>query len=301
MSKTVVVMNATAGMAGDRREELDRLAQYYGFPLQVPMESSDLSTMVRSLAAEAPSRILVAGGDGTVAQVANAILPDYPQIELAIIPLGTGNDLARSLDIPLDDMQLAFDIAATHAATPIDVMLVEHGKVRYCLNAATGGLGAEVTASLGAANKQLWGAFAYWFTAVGKLADLHAFEIDLVIDTEPTHHRVFGLCVANGRYIGGGFPIAAQAKLDDGWMDVLIVPEMPSLDLLGAGMNFMLSGASERSGVTVQRAQRIEIQSRPPLPFSLDGEASVAFNAVFEIIPKYLACVAGSSPEGVES
>jgi YegS/Rv2252/BmrU family lipid kinase len=297
MGKTAVILNGTASSAAGVTDLMARLARRHECDLHIPASSPNLAALVKSLAQHGVPRIIAAGGDGTISGVVNALLPEFPEVEVAVIPLGTGNDLARALDIPFGDLEMAFQLAATRPATPMDVVEVHHGDDTFFVNAATGGFGGEVTATLTRAEKQIWGPFAYWLTAMARLSELHAFDLDLTLDGERTQQRVYGFVAANGRYVGGGFPMAGQALLDDGLLDVTIVPELPAMELLTAGLGFMLGSPSGESGALVtRRARRLEMHASPQMAISLDGEATQVFDAVLEVAPGALRIVAGDSP-----
>jgi diacylglycerol kinase (ATP) len=296
MSKASVIYNSSAGGLADITESIAQLAARYDCDLRLLAEASELATAIHEAAANQASRIIVAGGDGTIGQSINSLLPIFGEVEFGILPLGTANDLSRSLDIPAADLERAFEIAVTRPVIPIDVVHVHNGISTHFVNAATGGFGGEVTASLTDSNKQLWGPFSYWMSAMGKLVDLHAFDVQLELDGEPSQLRIFGMGIANGRYVGGGFPIAAGALLDDGLMDLTIIPELPTLELLGAGINFMLGRQTDGAGVLTKRARRVTMRTQPSMHFSLDGEPTKTVDAVFEVLPGALHIAAGDKP-----
>lgn len=299
MNQAIVIHNQSAGSAAGLDEAIERLARRHGCQRKSLSDRTSLAAVVEAAVQTRCSRVIVAGGDGTIARVVNLLLPRFPHVELGIVPLGTGNDLARSLDLPIDDVELAFSIAATRPATAIDVVRVEKGSTSYFVNAATGGFGGETSEPVNSADKQLWGPFAYWFAALAKFVEMRVFQLRLTLDGETCEQPVFGIGVANGRYVGGGFPLAGQAMLDDGLLDVILVPELPTLELLAAGLNYVLGRSADTGGVIVKRARRIEVHSQPEMPFSLDGEATLGFDSLFEIVPAGLRVVGGDHPEAI--
>jgi diacylglycerol kinase (ATP) len=295
MSNAIVIYNPSAGGLTDTSETIAQLATRYDCDLRLLNEASELATAVHEAAAKSARRIIIAGGDGTIGQAINALLPVFGDVEFGILPLGTANDLSRSLDIPANDLERAFEIAVSHATTLIDVVHVRNGVSTHFVNAATGGFGGEVTAAITDGNKAVWGPFSYWMSAMTKLVDLHAFDVHVELDGEATQIRVFGMGLANGRYVGGGFPIAPNAILDDGLMDIMLIPELPALELLGAGINFMLGWQASGSAVVTKRAKRVVLRSQPPMSFSMDGEPTTTVDAVFEVLPSALRIAAGEN------
>lgn len=292
MSKAVLIHNPAAGKA-ETFDAVRRLAELHNCEVHSPQDVSDLPAILRATSDREIKRVIVAGGDGTIGKVANALLPDFSNLELGIIPLGTANDMARSLDLPLTDLDAAFEMAVNGSTTAIDVIHAYNGVSSYFVNAATGGFGGEVTAALSNKNKHLWGPFSYWMTAMAKLVDLHAFELRIEVDGEPSQHRVYGIGLANGRFVGGGFPIAGSALLNDGLLDLVVIPELPPLELLGAGVSFVMGSQSDAATIVTKRARRVVVQASPGMSFSLDGEPTHAFDASFEVMPATLRVVAG--------
>src|SRR5689334_7326711 len=109
MSKAVVIYNSAAGGLGDTSETLSPLAARYDCELRRLNAPSELATAVHEAAANQARRIIIAGGDGTISHAANSLLPILGRVEFGIVPQGTANDLARSLDIPANDLERAFE------------------------------------------------------------------------------------------------------------------------------------------------------------------------------------------------
>ena len=108
--------------------------------------------------------------------------------------------------------------------------------------------------------------------------------------------RLSGVAVANGRFVGGGFPIAPYALLNNGFMDVTTVPVLPTIELMAAGMNFLLTRDHRNDRVRTYRVKRLHLVSEPPMPFSVDGEPIRPFDATFEVMPAALRIVTGVAP-----
>jgi len=295
MKPTYLIFNSTAGAAAQVSVRLERFANQMRCELLTTKAAGDAARLARAAVQAGAERLIVAGGDGTISQVVNGLAPDFVP-ELAIVPLGTGNDLARSLDVPSDSLEVALSLSVDGHARAIDVIRVVDESTHYLINAATGGFGGKVAADLTPADKLRWGALAYWTTAVRELTDLHDFQIDVTLDGFRTELTVYGIAVANGRYVGGGFPIAPWAWLNDGWLDVTIMPVLPTVELLAAGMDYMLGIANETGRVPTFRARRVRMTAAPPIMFSIDGEPIQELTAAFEIVPGALRVVVGESP-----
>jgi diacylglycerol kinase family enzyme len=96
---------------------------------------------------------------------------------------------------------------------------------------------------------------------------------------------VFGIAVTSGRYVGGGFPVSSEAWINDGLLDVTVVPVMPLGDAFAAGMEFTFGRDGDSNRIETHRVASVHIYSQPPLPYSLDGEGEQSLATRFEVIP----------------
>jgi YegS/Rv2252/BmrU family lipid kinase len=228
-----------------------------------------------------------------LSQVVNGIVAELGRIELGLIPLGTGNDFARSLDIPLNRLDAAIAIALGDQIRAVDVLRITDGKTFYAVNAASGGMAGKVAADVLDIDKMQWGAFAYWMTALSELVRLQASALHLDFDDQHLDLQVYGVVIANGRYVGGGFPIAPHATMDDGKLSIVIIPVLSALELLSAGLNYTLGSASAMSQIKTFEATRVHLTSEPDIHFSIDGEPTREMEATFEVVPGALRMAAG--------
>jgi YegS/Rv2252/BmrU family lipid kinase len=294
MKRASIILNETAGHAAGIRERLNPLLKREQCEFCTKRPGESVEELARRAVSEGFERIVVAGGDGTLNHVVNGLAADLDRIELGLLPLGTGNDFARSLELPLDRIETALAIALGNSTRSVDLLRVTGEKTYYAVNAASGGMAGKVAADVLDVDKALWGAFAYWMTAFSELMDMQASELHLDIDDQPYDLSVYGVVIANGRYVGGGFPIAPTATLFDGKLSIVIIPVLPTLELLSAGLNYTLGRASLEPIKTFE-AKRVHVSSKPELHFSIDGEPTHAIEATFEVVPKALRMAVGPS------
>jgi len=293
------IINVNSGSA-------DRLWQeVYDFCRSAKVETACCDTKeqflqaVRDALSSDCERIIVAGGDGTVSSaIATTWQQSAEPAELAIIPLGTGNDLARSLGIFNADILQACETALEGPSCPIDLICITEDTETIFVNAATGGFGGEVTSNVTTDDKRRWGGFAYWLSALSRLAELQEYHISLELDGHIHEQDIYGLAVGNGRFVGGGFQIAPDALLDDGLMDIVVIPALPKVELLSAGINFFL-GREDPDGVQVLRASQLHLRSKPEMLFSVDGEPLQSIEADFQVIPKALKIACANTAEAI--
>ena len=212
---------------------------------------------------------------------------------LAFIPLGTGNDLCRTLGIPLDPVE-ALSVLDMGRMRKIDVMRVEGGYSGFAVNAATGGLSGRVAADVTAEMKAFWGPFAYLRGAAGPVAERAAYRLSLRFDDGPPEvFEALNIVVANARTAAGGFTVAPTANLEDGLLDVVIVRASDFLDLSVIAAHLMAGDYLADANVLHRVARKVEIESDPPMPFSIDGEVAEGPRFAFSIVPRALRVLVG--------
>lgn len=288
MKRACIILNETAGQASGSRQRLAPLAAKYHGKFVTPREGESVEQLARRAVAEGFERLVVAGGDGTLSRIVNGIAADLERVELGLIPLGTGNDFARSLGLPLDRLDAAVAIAFGDSVRAVDLLRVTDGKTFYAVNAASGGMAGKVAADVLDADKAMWGAFAYWKTAFSELADMRANDLHLDFDDQHLDLEVYGIVIANGRYVGGGFPIAPKATLVDGKLSIVVIPVLSALELLSAGLTYTVGSPPTMGQIKTFETTRVRINSKPEMHFSIDGEPTREVEATFEVVPRAL-------------
>jgi len=218
----VVLANPSAGSAdNDLTEQLaDRLGQHGEVVLSPLGDDPDDDTALDRAITEADGRCLVVvGGDGSLHRtVARMAALDRRDLEVGLIPLGTGNDLARGAGLPLDPLE-AVDALAHFAARPMD-LLVGNGSV--IVNAVHVGLGADAAIQAGRWKSRL-GAAAYPLGAVVAGTWSTPWELTVTVDGRVVHDGTTVLAgIGNGPSVGGGTPMFPGARLDDGQAVVVV-------------------------------------------------------------------------------
>lgn len=233
---------------------------------RVTWETGDAERFAREGAHEGVSVVIAAGGDGTVNEVANGLAGG--DVPLGIIPLGTANDFARQVGIPMDAGH-AMDIILQRPPIALDAATMNG---RVFINMSTGGLGAEATAETSAEAKASLGALAYAITGARKLGALEPWrarfsgpEIDVV-------GEFLLFAVGNTRSTGGGTVVTPRASLTDGLLDVCVVEAMP----LGVFARLLLKLRRGEHlgepGVHYWQVPSLLVEAETPVSVNLDGE-----------------------------
>jgi len=233
---------------------------------------SELSAALHLARDENRDRLIVVGGDGSLSCVVNALLAEPNEFSLAIIPAGTGNDFARSLNLPVNDIDAAWSIALGGWPRAVDVVELRGASPGWFLNVVTAGFGGRQAAEAASDQKAALGKIAYWLAAAAQLGEMPEFDVRFNSRGQELSIKCLGFWLANGRYTGGGFPIAPEASVDDGLLDVVVVPSMSALDLIAAGIDLTLLGAEQSDRVWTFRTADLAVTSSHDIPLSIDGD-----------------------------
>jgi diacylglycerol kinase (ATP) len=213
--------------------------------------------------------VVVAGGDGSLNHVVNALRGRLDGMTFALLPAGTGNDLARTLEIPLD-ARAAAEQAAQWKPRALDVGRARGGGIdRLFVNACVGGFAVEVDEVVSDDLKRLVGPAAYWVAAAKVLADLPRFDVWL---NEVRVEECVAVGVGNGRMAGGGVKMWPGANPSDGILDGCALSVTGAGDLAKVAVALKTIGAERTGTARVVRAISVEVRADPVVEFNVDGE-----------------------------
>lgn len=233
----------------------------------------------RDPAERAIDAVIAAGGDGTViSSLPAAIARGVP---LGIVPLGTFNDLARTLGVPLKT-DAACEAIARRATREIDV-----GRVNGCyfVNEASIGLSARIARRQTPEIKQRFGIFGLIATVAQSFRNISTFSAEVEYDNQRETLRTFQLTIANsGRF--GGVIVRADATIDDGWLDLYSVEVRNWLQAFSVARKIIARDPSSGKGLRTRRSARFVVRTHHAHQVSADGEPAGTTPAVFEILPR---------------
>jgi diacylglycerol kinase (ATP) len=216
--------------------------------------------------AEGATTIVAAGGDGTVGEVANALVGT--NVHFGVLPMGTGNDFARTLGIGLD-LELAVRTVVFGKALDVDL---GKGPGGYFINVAGCGFDAEVAYQINHKFRRLRGTTAYVVAVVSTLMKLKPYPIKLTIDGVEQHETVMLCAVANAKTYGGGMRIAPNADISDGQFDIVLVGKVSKLEFLRTFPKVFKGTHLDHPQVKVVRGKNVRIESDRTMPVLADGE-----------------------------
>ncbi|MBF8722728.1 lipid kinase YegS [Pseudomonas guariconensis] len=273
--KAMLILHGKQAMNEEVRSAVGALRER-GWVLDVRLtwEAGDAQRLVGEALAAGYSHVVAGGGDGTLRDVAEAMGQAGHSASLALLPLGTANDFAKAAGVPLEP-EAALNLLEQPAQA------VDLGKVgdQLFLNMATGGFGSQVTANTSEDLKKVLGAAAYLFTGLSRFSELQAASVELQGPGFHWQGDLLALGIGNGRQAGGGHVLCPDAVVDDGLLDIGILPAPQ--EMVGA-LRELLAG----EGLFVRaRLPWVEIKSSQGLDINLDGEPLQADSLRFEASP----------------
>ena len=278
--------------------EIDRLREtLYGF------EPDWIETGSKNDAVEAARKwrdglLIVAGGDGTINDVINGLgQAGFPEsVTLALLPSGTGNDLAATLAVP-EDPDEAKEVIRQNRVRTLDVARVRSRGIgeRFFINVATGGLGAQISDANDEEFKSRWGKLSYLRASLEVAREFDVRETALHLDGEERRVRAVNIAIGNCRYAGGGWLAAPKANPEDGLLDVVVIEDIGIKEFLTIAPTALLKADYlDREGVYATRAREVQVETRPGgLEFTVDGEVIGDEPAEFVVLPRALKVVVG--------
>ncbi len=245
--------------------------------VRVTWEAGDAERYVSEALADGVATLVAAGGDGTLSDVATTLAHrDEPADRLpalGLVPLGTANDFASAAGIPLEPLP-ALELIASAQATAIDLIRLEaEDGVHWCANLASGGFGTQVTVDTDDGLKKMLGGLAYLITGISRLGRIDPIQVRLHGLDFAWEGGMIALGIGNGRRAGGGQALCPDALVDDGLLDLTVVPEL-SGEVAATVRTLVTEGkaaALERVAVR-SRLPWLEIEAPEPLTLNLDGE-----------------------------
>ena len=293
--KPYIIVNPAAGSVTNLDALLPQLQRLNPAKVRVTRAVGDAEKFARAAIRNRCDYIVAAGGDGTLNEVVNGIARRAKDICVGVVPLGTGNDFARALGLPAT-LEDNIEILLSQKTRSIDLVRVKSARTRFFVNVSSGGFSGLVDEKLTPEIKHAWGPLAYVRSAAAALPNLHAYRTRVVFDEdERLSMDLYNVVIGNGRFVAGGLPIAPDADLGDGLLDVILIPRrsVPEMALLAA--EIVLGKHLSSNAIIFRRAKTVAVRSRPGMWFNVDGELVGNAPAVFQIMPRAINFIVSKS------
>jgi diacylglycerol kinase (ATP) len=288
--KPYIIINPIAGSIGNLDVVLRDLRRLEAKALILTKQAGEAETLARKAIRAGCDYVIAAGGDGTLNEVINGIVsPRRPRdVCVGIVPLGTANDFARAIGLTRD-MDASIDTLRAKKTTSVDLVRMTGRRTRYFANASSGGFSGVVGEKLSPEIKSSWGPLAYLRSAAAALPKLHAYRTMIILDdAERLMIDLYNIIVANGRFVAAGLPIAPEASVNDGLLDVVLVPKRSAAEMALLIAEMLLGKHLAGGAVIFRRAKKISVRSRPGMWFNADGELVGNEPTVFQVLPRAL-------------
>lgn len=304
----VIVNPVSAG--GATRERWSGIAadlrSHFGpFTVAFTKAEGDGISIARKFIALGRRFLVACGGDGTINEVANGILQSGEDVELGIVPAGTGGDLRRSLGISLTPREAARELKSG-VAKRIDVGrvgFVDHeGRevTRHFLNVASFGLSASINSRVRSKGELRWlpgesirGKTKFAISTLQEILGGESKTVQVTVDDNPASGlNTLNFCVCNGRFFGGGMKIAPEADLCDGLLDLVNIGDIRTGRILMNAHKLYRGTHTGLPEVKSRHVSRLSVRAasgKEQIGLEIDGELPGTLPASFEVVPKALS------------
>ena len=275
--KAFLILHGKQAMNEDVRAAVEQQrANGRELVVRLTWEGGDAQRLVNEALEGGYKQIIAGGGDGTLRDVAEAMALANTTASLVLLPLGTANDFARAAGVPLEPDQAL-------ALLDVPARQIDLGEVggQCFLNMATGGFGSQVTANTSEDLKKVIGGAAYLFTGLSRFGELEAAYAELQGPDFQWQGQLLALGIGNGRQAGGGHELCPNALVDDGLLDVSILPAPQ--EVVGTLKSLMAGGWGLDNLFVRARLPWVEIKSAQGLSLNLDGEPLSGDNLRFTL------------------
>ena len=236
--------------------------------------------------------LVVVGGDGTVNEVVNGV-PDGSDVELAVIPRGTGWDFVRTFGIP-QDLDAAIEVAVSGPTRTIDLGVAtyrtwagEEATTTFA-NVASAGISGAIAQRANESSKALGGKASYYWSTLAVFFGWQIGDMRVTVDADSREGRMIDAMICNGRFLGGGMMMCPDAEPDDGMFDVLLIGDVTKRDLAFVLPKTYKGKHLPHPRLELLRGSVVTVDADEPLPIELDGEQPGTTPVRFEIRPRAL-------------
>ena len=270
--KILLYYNAFSG-SGVFRNNLDHIidrCQKLGYQV-VPVRAAHgvvINRVFETLRQEEYSRILVAGGDGTMNTCVNAMVRHDIHLPVGLLPAGTANDFAYYFELP-SDLDLQLDVALGEKTTKADVGKVNN---KCFINVCAMGALVDVSQKTDPNLKNALGSLAYYLKALTELPQVHPIAVRLTTPERVYNEEIYFMVVMNGESAGGFRKLSPQSSMDDGKLDVIAFRKMPIMEFGPLLFEVVNGRHPDNKNVLYFQTPELTIESNEQMDTDVDGE-----------------------------
>lgn len=281
-----VILHGKAADRVDVREGVERMrAEGAQIDVRVTWEAGDTAVFVAEALAQGVETIVAGGGDGSLSQTVAAVAGNDAgeRCTVGLLPLGTANDFASACGFPVNDPYAALRIIRDCAPVAVD-----YGELNGAvfMNVATGGVGTRITAETPEGMKRVLGGAAYLVSGAMRFTDIEPIFVRVQAGESRWEGEVLMIAVGNGRQAGGGLPLMPEASINDGLLDVALLPAAGAPGGLQTLREYIQEGAGAMAKYVIHaRSSKVVVAAPGGLDVSLDGEPARHLDMAFTVRP----------------
>lgn len=288
--KIIVLLNPSA-RRGKARNLLERALEVFrqehvDFEVRSSQSAEHLRQLARAAGEEKPGLVVSAGGDGTHHYVINGLMGS--EIPVGLLPLGTGNDLAKGVGMPVDLSAAAKTLLSGHVR---QIDLARAGAAVYACIAGVG-FDTAITRYVNRHARWLSGPPAYaWSLLRCWVREYRTQQLEIIADGRTLSCESLFTVVGNNVSYGGGIRMTPRARLDDGLLDVCVVPNLSRLEFLRWVPRTYRGGHLNHPGIRYLQARKVTLRAATRTELFGDGEFLQELPATIEVLPRALRVV----------
>ena len=298
MKKVVLIINPSSG--GEKAKEYEALAKeklesfFDTVQIRYTQKNGDAKRFAREAALEQYDSVIVMGGDGTVNEGISGLAEQEYRPKFGFFPLGTVNDLARALSIPLDPKE-AIKNFSLDQTTMLDV-----GKINqdYFMNVVAVGTIPEAINDVDSEDKTKLGKFAYFISGMKELLNTESHLFHLTIDNQEKEIKSSTILIGLTNSIGGFEHLLPEAKVNDGSLHLIYLKDQSLVDTVKS-LPDLLKGVQDSTEnivyLTFKELRLSLVNSNESLTTNIDGDEGNALPIEVEILPSHLTVYKGET------
>lgn len=287
-NKILLYYNAHSG-SGIFKNNLDHIVercQEAGYQV-MPVRATKgyvINEVLSSIDQSEFSRIIVAGGDGTINLCVNAMLKHNIDLPVALLPAGTANDFAYYFELP-SDIDYLLDVALGDKITSVDIGSVNN---RYFVNVAAMGALIDVSQKTDPNLKNAIGVIAYYLKALTEIPQIRALPVTLTTPDQVYEEEIYFMVVMNGESAGGFRKLSPESSMNDGKLDVIAFRKMHMVELAPLLFEVVHGRHPMNDNVLYFQTDKLRIESPEYISTDIDGEHGEELPLEFSVLNKRL-------------
>lgn len=291
MRQAMIIINPSSGkeeaLEHIRNAEQVLIEQGYQVTIQETAKELDATRYCVTACEECYDLVVSIGGDGTLHETLNGLIDQKHHPRLGVVPLGTANDFARALQIPLNPENAIRTLASSRVKT------VDIGRLndRLFANVVAVGSIAESLSSVSSEDKTKLGTFAYLKEGLKELTSTSAHPLVVQYDEKIWEGQSLLFLAVLTNSAGGFESLIPDAAVDDGLLHCFIIKDLSIFNTLSAGVSLLLGNLKDHKDVVYFTAKNVSLSSTESVSANVDGEEGPSLPITLSVLPRYIEVI----------